>query len=674
MFLFHLSPEDNYILDFIETYNRCYTSFEFTTYIIIENNDELINNILNRKLNKQNVYIFAYNGPDELIQIVNRINFKYVFYTLKYLDFWSKINYFNKYLIYSESQIESESVKSKESHKIYLDDANLFEKGERQNIKMSKNVPEKDIHKFFRCILADFQSTCMINGKNMIVYTGTNNLPVAAYETSSLVSKDVELEDEPKEDVNAISDVVKRVNGLYKCHESKHTKNIEIDTINICIIGDWIKSEELQKLWIRYCKEGNSWDNLRLVDENHPDIDYYVIINRANFSRDVSIPSDKCIVFHMEPNMIFTPWYIEFLSYFSSMDLLYNGKHFYHKNNIDWHLSLSYSELDNLKVEKTKGNALSMVMSSRLDNIGHIMRIRLAYEIDRCNNIKTDIYGKCQSMNFINYKGELPYYCRDSALIPYKYHFMAENTSIDNYFSEKIIDCILAETLCFYWGCPTLERFIDNRCFIRLPLHDTEKSLAIIKESIANDEWSKRIDVIRRERMKILNLYSLMPRVKNILRLNTNYQILFIGNKPQEVVDPFVNRIMEQSFKNVSYKKLNSNVLDGTSLYELISYVSYTKQNYVVIHIDNCFVNDRIDVMLHDKICDTMNFIYNQKLEDNLVFLFNNEVDINNIFKQDIMLTASIADKIVEVANNNKFTNILELLSNIPLIRLRYIF
>ena len=139
----------------------------------------------------------------------------------------------------------------------------------------------------------------------------------------------------------------------------------------------------------------------------------------------------------MEPNMAFTPWYKEFLNKFSSKDLLFNGLHKYHRNNVDWHLSKNVKELLDLKPEKNKDNRISMVLSSRRDNVGHQMRLVLAHILDELSEkddiIKVDIYGLCKTENFSNYKKELPYYCRDEAIIPYKYHFMAENNAINNY-------------------------------------------------------------------------------------------------------------------------------------------------------------------------------------------------------------------------------------------------
>jgi len=41
-----------------------------------------------------------------------------------------------------------------------------------------------------------------------------------------------------------------------------------------------------------------------------------------------------------------------------------------------------------------------------------------------------------------------------------------ESTSVENYFSEKLIDCFITKTIPVYWGCPNIEEFFDTRGMI----------------------------------------------------------------------------------------------------------------------------------------------------------------------------------------------------------------
>ena len=106
---------------------------------------------------------------------------------------------------------------------------------------------------------------------------------------------------------------------------------------------------------------------------------------------------------------------------------------------------------------------------------------------------------------------------KDDGLMPYKYTIACENCSEPGYFTEKLADAILSECLCFYWGCPNLEEYIDGDAFVRLDLDNFEGSMEIVKRAIVEDWWVKRIDIIRREKKKILEEIGFFPRLKKEL-------------------------------------------------------------------------------------------------------------------------------------------------------------
>ncbi len=104
-----------------------------------------------------------------------------------------------------------------------------------------------------------------------------------------------------------------------------------------------------------------------------------------------------------------------------------------------------------------------------------------------------------------------------------KSQFNAENSNEYNYFSEKIIDALLCECLVFYAGCLNLEDYIDKDAFIRLDLNNPEQSLEIVKTSIENHEWEKRIDLIRQEKKKVLEELNILNIVYNTVHGFKNY-------------------------------------------------------------------------------------------------------------------------------------------------------
>jgi len=127
------------------------------------------------------------------------------------------------------------------------------------------------------------------------------------------------------------------------------------------------------------------------------------------------------------------------------------------------------------------------------------------------------VYGRDNYHSLSNYKGKLSNDSKDIEFSEYKYCLSAENNSENNYATEKIWEPILCETLCFYWGCPNLENYIDSRAFVRLDLDDKEGSMNIIKQAIEEDWWSQRLDIIKKEKQRIINELGFFPVLSNLI-------------------------------------------------------------------------------------------------------------------------------------------------------------
>lgn len=63
-------------------------------------------------------------------------------------------------------------------------------------------------------------------------------------------------------------------------------------------------------------------------------------------------------------------------------------------------------------------------------------------------------------------RGIRPVPCKTEALVPYCFSVAMENLREDYYFTEKLIDCFLCETVPIYWGCPSIGQIFDRRGII----------------------------------------------------------------------------------------------------------------------------------------------------------------------------------------------------------------
>ncbi len=113
----------------------------------------------------------------------------------------------------------------------------------------------------------------------------------------------------------------------------------------------------------------------------------------------------------------------------------------------------------------------------------------------------------------------------------YRYHIAFENHIAPHYWSEKIADAFLSECLPFYAGAPNLAEDFPEESFIPIPANDPDAAIRIIREAIANDEWSKRIEAIREARSRLLSKYNFFAQVIRLIEAEAG-QSVSDGNPP----------------------------------------------------------------------------------------------------------------------------------------------
>ena len=285
------------------------------------------------------------------------------------------------------------------------------------------------------------------------------------------------------------------------------------------MLCNWCSSEQLCNEWSNMGEYNFNWKNIEMTWKND-NIDYYVIINKP--PSDEFYDAERTIIFQMEPWVYNTTidWGVKNWGDWAIPDenkfLAVRGRKTEHHNNAFWQLELKLRELEKMEFKKTK--LISSICSSKYTDEGHIARIDLLRYIESKNNIIIDIYNSNNDMNFKNYKGEvMPHIDKSRGMVPYKYYFMIENNFERNFITEKIWEPILCESLVFYYGCPNVDDYINPLAYVLLDINDFEKSYQIIKTAIEEDLWSKRIDIIREEKRRILNEYAFFPVVQKII-------------------------------------------------------------------------------------------------------------------------------------------------------------
>lgn len=295
--------------------------------------------------------------------------------------------------------------------------------------------------------------------------------------------------------------------------------------IRVQLLANWCSSTELCELFNPMTSAGNyEWEfrgldgelrRLRITDSDD-DPDFWAVINAPPAEAAGCFDRERTVVFQMEPLM----WTERMRGRWgrwaapSPTSYLQVRDHRRYRNSNDWWLGQAYAELTG-EPAAPKTRCFAACVSEKYFDPGHRKRIDFLRFLDR-SDLDLDIYGAAGN-GFRRYRSATPAHDKRPCLLPYRYYFDAENNAYPNFFTEKIVDCLLAETLCFYWGCPNLDSYFDPRAFIRLELDDFEADLGTISAAIAADEWSARLPYIRAEKQRILDDYGFFPTLARAL-------------------------------------------------------------------------------------------------------------------------------------------------------------
>ena len=106
-------------------------------------------------------------------------------------------------------------------------------------------------------------------------------------------------------------------------------------------------------------------------------------------------------------------------------------------------------EHETLEIDKTRH--MSLIASAKRNTAGHLLRHEMV-DMVQAEGLDVDILGR----------GYAPFVEKSDGLAPYRFSLVIENIRERNYFTEKIVDAVLCETVPIYWGCPNIGDFFDT--------------------------------------------------------------------------------------------------------------------------------------------------------------------------------------------------------------------
>jgi hypothetical protein len=198
---------------------------------------------------------------------------------------------------------------------------------------------------------------------------------------------------------------------------------------------------------------------------NDDDYTHAIIINTA--MPLLNIPKENVIGLAFEP-----PYFLGVNQRFIDYANKYIGTYYIgEKNNLPEPFKEHFSfmwHVDIPPVIQTKNKLMSIIFSHKRMIEGHKYRHLLVEAILKLN-LPIDIYGKgCKLINnsFKNdhrIKGE---FTENEPYVGYMYSIAIENCSINDYISEKYINCVAHNTIPIYYGAKNIEKYFPNMTHI----------------------------------------------------------------------------------------------------------------------------------------------------------------------------------------------------------------
>lgn len=123
-----------------------------------------------------------------------------------------------------------------------------------------------------------------------------------------------------------------------------------------------------------------------------------------------------------------------------------------------------------------KSKNLSIITSSKSKTHGHRMRHEI---INSHRNIFDGLFGR--GYNRINNKIE--------GLREYRFSLVVENDNSDDFFSEKLIDCLVTGTIPIYYGTKNIGKYFDVNGFLLINnVNDFGKITSLLNEDYYNSK------------------------------------------------------------------------------------------------------------------------------------------------------------------------------------------
>ena len=165
-------------------------------------------------------------------------------------------------------------------------------------------------------------------------------------------------------------------------------------------------------------------------------------------------------------------------------------------------------DYDKLKTMPTpqKPKLLSVITSNKAFTQGHIDRIKFVEKLKAYYGDALDVYGR--GFNDFGDKWDV--------LSQYKYHIVIENSSQSYYWTEKISDCLIAETFPFYYGCTNMADYVPRQAFEPIDIHRPDEAIKMIDAQIKQNRYEQSRKALSDAKQLMLDKYNMFEYIVSL--------------------------------------------------------------------------------------------------------------------------------------------------------------
>jgi hypothetical protein len=280
----------------------------------------------------------------------------------------------------------------------------------------------------------------------------------------------------------------------------EHIKYNLYSNSNIVVFVDNIPSENIEK-------KDNKWVYIQVES---------TLISGSQIQYLLKDDSRFDLIFTFDPNLLHKNKSIKFLP---------NNKVYWTSPTNDLKINLNLPE--NLPIEYNISNKkfqISMLCGGKNWCPGHQLRRKYWENQKRILIPKKFIYSQnYEDLSIFDGNVKASYKKDKTELfIDSMFHIAIENNRAENYFTEKLIDCIVSKTLPIYYGCPNIHEYFNiNGMIIINDLNDIDKI-----NDLTEKYYYDHLIYIEENYQKMLNLLSFKDQFINIINNKFNDNVI----------------------------------------------------------------------------------------------------------------------------------------------------